>query len=238
MAINISRRKKSILSFLALFLVPFFILLGLATANWHAVVNPQTKARDAISRPTSEPYSGDLSIFEDPEREKNLQINRVMDILKINKNSNVADIGAGSGWFTIRAARRAFGGTIYAVEINQEYLDYISNRARQEKLSNIKIILGRDNDSSLPENKIDAVLILKTYHEIAEPIQLLKNLQKSLHSNALVGVIDRNGKGDDHGIDCQTVVKEAEQAGFTLVENYDFVKPDGMDYFLVFKKTL
>ncbi|MCA1628301.1 MAG: class I SAM-dependent methyltransferase, partial [Acidobacteria bacterium] len=63
-------------------------------------------AADKIARPTSEPYKGSLSIFEDPEREEKLQINRVMDVLRIKEGSRVADIGAGSGWFTVRAARR------------------------------------------------------------------------------------------------------------------------------------
>jgi hypothetical protein len=51
----------------------------------------------------------------------------------------------------------------------------------------------------------------------------------------LLGIIDRNGNGKDHGISARTVIKEAKQAGFTLVDEYDFVKPDGMDYFLVFR---
>src|SRR6266545_3216166 len=59
---------------------------------------------DAINRPTSKPYTGELSIFEDPKRDEKLQPNRIMDILGIKEGSNVADIGAGSGWFTVRAA--------------------------------------------------------------------------------------------------------------------------------------
>src|SRR5580700_6446833 len=70
-------------------------------------------------RKTSEPYSGDLSIFESPGRDERLQINRVMDILGIIPGKTVADIGAGSGWFTVRAAKRVGDtGTVYAVDIN------------------------------------------------------------------------------------------------------------------------
>src|SRR4051794_4960082 len=61
---------------------------------------PATEADD-LGRPTSRPYTGTLSIFEDPKREEKLQINRVMDVLKIKEGSSVADIGAGSGWFTV-----------------------------------------------------------------------------------------------------------------------------------------
>src|SRR5687767_11110362 len=88
-------------------------------------------ADDAIDRPTSEPYTGNLSIFEGERRAENLQIDRVMDLLGIKPGSAVADIGAGSGWFTVRAARRVGEtGTVYAVEINEKYLEHIARRAK------------------------------------------------------------------------------------------------------------
>ncbi|HYP01603.1 MAG TPA: class I SAM-dependent methyltransferase [Pyrinomonadaceae bacterium] len=198
----------------------------------------QTPARDAdkLDRPTSDPYTGSLSIFEDAKREEKLQINRVMDVLQIKEGSRVADIGAGSGWFTVRAARRVGArGAVYAVEINEEYLKHIAGRAEQEKLANIRTVLGREDDPLLPARSVDAVLILKTYHEIAEPIRLMRNLRRALAPGALVGIIDRNGAGDDHGLDDKKVISEMERAGFALVAQHDFVKPDAMDYFLVFR---
>jgi SAM-dependent methyltransferase len=192
-----------------------------------------------ITRPTSKPYTGDLSIFEDPRRAENLQINRVMDLLAIKQGSSVADIGAGSGWFTVRAATRVGEkGMVYAVEINPDYLSYIQERAVDQKLSNIRTILGKEDDPLLPRDSVDAVLILKTYHEIAQPILLLSRLREALKSGALLGIIDRNGNGKDHGISSRVVIKEAAEAGFSLVEQYDFVKPDGMDYFLVFRVAI
>lgn len=194
------------------------------------------KPADRITRPTSKPYTGDLSIFEDPKRAENLQINRVMDVLGIKQDSNVADIGAGSGWFTVRAATRIGAkGTVYAVEINPDYLSYIEERAADQKLSNIRTVLGKEDDPTLPRDSVDAVLILKTYHEIAQPVLLLARLREAMRSGALLGIIDRNGNGKDHGISSRVVIKEAGEAGFSLVEQYDFVKPDGMDYFLVFR---
>jgi SAM-dependent methyltransferase len=227
-------------AFLSLVLASFASVAWLQTKQPATASNANISATppiaDNINRPTSQPYTGDLSIFEDPKREENLQINRVMDILKINDGTNVADIGAGSGWFTTRAAKRAgTKGKVYAVEINQDFIKYINDRAAKENLPNIKTILGKEDDPKLPEKTIDAVLMLKTYHEIAEPVRLMKNLRKSLRPKALVGVIDRNGNGDDHGISSETVLKEMQSAGFVLLENHDFVKPDGMDYFLVFR---
>lgn len=200
-----------------------------------SAIQSQTDAR-RITRPTSKPYTGDLSIFEEPDRDQKLQIDRVMDLLKIKEGSSVADIGAGSGWFTVRAASRVTtSGIVYAVEINRDYLKHIQARAVKEKLSNIYTVLGREDDPVLPPDSVDAVLILKTYHEIAQPIRLLAHLRQALRRGALVGIIDRNGNGKDHGIDASVVIKEASEAGFALVEQYDFVKPDGMDYFLIFR---
>lgn len=194
------------------------------------------KTDDNINRPVSEPYTGDLSIFESEDRAKNLQIDRVMDILKIADGKNAADIGAGSGWFTVRAAKRVGDkGKVFAVEINQEYINYINERAKRENLPNIQTVLGTEDDPKLADSSVDAALILKTYHEIGQPVKVLLNLKKSLRKDALLGIIDRNGKGDDHGIDKQQVVEEAKRAGYVLVDDYDFVKPDGMDYFLVFR---
>jgi predicted methyltransferase len=201
-----------------------------------ATVESAQEQSDAINRPTSKPYTGELSIFEDLKREQNLQPNRIMDILGIKEGSTVADIGAGSGWFTVRAARRVGdSGVVYAEDINRDYLNYIEKRATRESLPKIRVILGEEDDPLLPANSIDAVLLLKTYHEVAQPIHLLKRTREAMRAGALLGIIDRNGKGDDHGIDSDVVIKEAGRAGFVLVDRYDFVKADNVDYFLVFR---
>ena len=188
----------------------------------------------AETRKTSTPYTGDLSIFDSPGRDERLQINRVMEILGVAPGKIVADIGAGSGWFTVRAAKRVTAtGTVYAVDINPEAIRYINQRAQKENLHNVKAILSRPDDPQLPLNRIDSVLLLKTYHEVEHPVTLLRNLRPSLRTGARVGIIDRNGNGENHGVAREVVVREASQAGYKLLEQYDFVKGDGMDYFLV-----
>jgi ubiquinone/menaquinone biosynthesis C-methylase UbiE len=158
-----------------------------------------------------------------------------MDMLGIEPGKNVADIGAGSGWFTVRAARRATNsGTVYAVDINAEAIRYVAQRAKKEQLRNIKTILSKPDDPELPGDSIDAVLLLKTYHEVAHPVVLLRNLRSSLRPGARVGIIDRNGNGADHGVSKDVVIREAVQAGYELLDAQDFVKADGMDYFLIF----
>lgn len=190
-------------------------------------------AQTPSHRPTSTPYTGDPSIFDKPGRADQLQIDRVMDILGIVPGKTVADIGAGSGFFTVLAARRVGDkGMVYAVDINPEAIQYIDARLKKEGLHNVKTVLGKEDDPLLPA-PVDAVLLLKTYHEVAQPIVLFRNLGHSLAKDAKVGVIDRNGSGTDHGVDRDVVIREMKEAGYKLVQQEDFVK-DGMNYFLVF----
>lgn len=208
------------------------LFLALSTV---AVWGQNTTPAEPAKRATSTPYTGDLSIFDSPGRDKKLHINRVMDILGVTRGKGVADIGAGSGWFTVRAAQRVGpSGTVYAVDINPEAIRYIDNRAHNESLANVKTILSKPDDPMLPKEAVDAVLLLKTYHEVADPIALLEHLRPALRHGARLGIIDRNGNGTDHGVSRKIVIEEAVRAGYRLVETYEFVKADGMDYFLVF----
>jgi predicted methyltransferase len=189
------------------------------------------------SHPTSTPYAGDLKIFEDPGRDKRLQIDRVMDLLQIKPGSTVADIGAGGGWFSVRAARRVTpSGRVIAEDINPKAITYIEQRAQREHLPNIVPLLGTPDDPKLAPNSLDAALMLKVYHEIAHPQPLLAVLRAALKPGARFGIIDKNGSGADHGLDEKILRAEVEHAGFVQVGRYDFTKADGQDYFLIFEK--
>jgi SAM-dependent methyltransferase len=235
MQLTISSFKKTRFLFVfALALAPLFTFhsfnhIGTLAAQTGTQTQPQP------ARKTSQPYKGDLSIFESKDRDEKLQVQRVMDILHIRPGANVADIGAGSGWFSVRAAKRAApGGTVYAEDINPDSIAYVNNRVHRENITNVKTVLGSEDDPKLPESSIDAVLVMKTYHEIARPMLLLQNLKKSLRDGARIGIIDKNGSGEDHGIARDVVIQEMSRAGYSLLEQYDFVKGDGQDYFLVF----
>jgi predicted methyltransferase len=196
----------------------------------------QTVAPLAPPRSSSRPYAGDLSIFDYPDRDKKLQIDRVMDLLGIQPGKNVADIGAGSGWFTERASKRVGPtGAVLAEDINPIAIETIGKRVISDKLTNVRTVLGRPDDPMLPPGSVNAVLLLKVYHEIAHPVGFMEKLRPALRQGAKIGIIDRNGNGANHGLDHGVVEKEMGEAGFRLSATYDFTKADGQDYFLIFE---
>lgn len=214
-----------------LFFLPFLLAALTTSGHSQAVQTPQSQAE----RPTSQPYSGDLSIFEYQGRDKKLQIDRVMDLLGIKAGKNVADIGAGSGWFTVRASKRVGPtGAVLAEDINPLAIESIGKRVKKEDLANVRTVLGRPDDPMLPPGSVDAVLLLKVYHEIARPVDFMKKLRPALREGGRIGIIDRNGNGANHGLDHDVVEKEMGEAGFRLSATYDFTKADGQDYFMIF----
>ena len=189
------------------------------------------------SRPTSTPYSGDLSIFEAPDRDKLLQTSKVLDTLRLHPGSAIADIGAGGGWFTVRAARRvAPDGHVYAEDINPGAVEAIRTRAAREHLADVTAILDTPDDPKLAPNSLDAAVMLRVYHEVAHPDRMLAVLVAALRPGARFGVIDHPGNGADHGINPEVVRAEATHAGLRYVGLYDFTKGDQNDYMEVFEK--
>ena len=211
------------------------MMVMLLTVGMGAAASGQTPGQQQ-PRPTSTPYSGDLSIFEYPDRDAKLQPQKVMDLLHLTPGKTFADIGAGSGWFTVRAARRVGEhGAVFAEDINQKAIEYIDARAKKENLGNIHTVLGTPDEAKLPPHAVDAVLLLKVYHEIARPVPFMQELRASLKPGARVGIIDRNGNGTDHGLNRDVVEHEMDEAGYRRVGLYDFTKADGQDYFLIFE---
>ena len=213
----------------------FLVTATLAAACLLPVV-AQTPA--PAEHPTSQPYTGDLSVFEEPNRDKLLQTDRVMDTLRLHAGSSIADIGAGGGWFSVRAARRVGpDGHVFAEDINPHAIDTIRDRAQREHLPQITPVLGTPDDPKLAPDSLDAALMLRVYHEVAHAPLLLAVVQRALRPGGRLGVIDHPGNGADHGINAEVVRQEVERSGFRYLGLYDFTKGDQNDYMIVFEKS-
>ena len=100
-----------------------------------------------------------------------------------------------------------------AEDINPLAIEYIGKRVQKEDLPNVRTVLGSPDDPRLPAGSVDAVLMLKVYHEIAHPVPTMKVLQRALRQGAKVGIIDRNGNGANHGLGHDVVVKSFRVLG-------------------------
>jgi ubiquinone/menaquinone biosynthesis C-methylase UbiE len=185
----------------------------------------------------------DLGLLEAPDRDIWQYPDQVMDKLGIAEASVVADIGAGAGWFTIRLARRVGpNGTVYAEDVQQEMLTAMSRRVNALGLTNVRQMLGRDDDPRLPPQSLDAALMVDAYHENDDPAQrvsLLRNLARALRPNGRFGLIDFKLEGSgpgpaaDERVSPETVISEAAAAGLQLVSHETFLP---YQYFLIFKR--
>ncbi len=164
-----------------------------------------------------------------------------MDALRIADGSVVADLGAGSGWFTIRLARRVGpNGKVYAEDIQREMFESIDRRRKREGLRWVEPILGTASDPGLPTGKLDAALIVDAYHEMEEPVVLLRNVAKSLKPVGRLGIVNftKAGFGPgppmDERVDPEVVIRDAEAAGLRVVARPDFLP---FQYMLVLERA-
>lgn len=182
----------------------------------------------------------DLGLLEAPDRDLWQRPDQIMDAMGIADASVVADIGAGSGWFTVRLARRVGPqGLVYAEDVQQAMLTAISRRVGREGLNNVRTVLGLKNDPRLPAASLDAVLVVDAYQEIEDRVSILTNLAKALKPQGKLGIIDFRldgtgpGPDSDERISPDVVVKDAKVAGLRLLRQETFLP---YQYFLIFGK--
>jgi len=158
------------------------------------------------------------------------QPERVIAALGVHPGDRVADLGAGSGYFTLRLAR-AVGpsGRVYAVDVDEAMNAYLRERVAQAGLSNVEVILGRFEDPLLPDGGIDLVLVVDTYHHLEHRPDYFRNLRRDLTPGGRVAVIDFDGsKGwfvrwTGHITPRELLLREMAEAGYKVVEEFDFI---------------
>ena len=182
--------------------------------------------------------------LERPERDEYQQPAKVIEALNIAHGMVVADVGAGSGYFTRRLAR-AVGdtGQVIAVDVEQKMLDY--NQQELEKLGiadRARFILAKPNDPSLTENSVDLAFLCNAYHHVGHHVEYFTTIKSALTPNGRVVIVDfyhdeRSGKlgfSKHHLVPREQVIKNMEQAGYSLSKEHTFLP---RQYFLEFIKT-
>lgn len=168
-------------------------------------------------------------VFSDEAtRDRHGEADRVLDRLGVTPGTRVADIGAGTGYYTVRVARRlGAGATVYAEDIKSEYLGELRARLEREKIGTVKLVLGRPGDPMLPRSSVDVAILSHVYHEIENPFELLYRLQPALAPGARVGIVDVDRPTQDHGTPPALLRCEAAAVGYRQVEFVSLAPAEG-----------
>ncbi len=167
------------------------------------------------------------AVFDDPERDSWQKPEEVLRFLTVREGAAVADLGAGTGYFTVRLAR-AVGpaGKVYAVDIEPSLVRYIGERARRERLEQVVPVLAEPHDPKLPDSSLDLVLVCDTWHHIGDRVRYLGRLARALRPGGRVAVVDfREGElpvGPPPGekLTRAEILSEFAEAGWTPAGEY------------------
>lgn len=162
---------------------------------------------------------------------------RIMEVLALNKGDQVADLGAGGGYFTFRFAD-AVGttGTVYAVDIDPNMTEYIEYESKRQGKGNINVILATRDNPRLPQGKLDLIFISNTYHHLSDRSVYLKNMKRYLRAGGKVAIVEMDQRNwfarvFQHATGSEQIINEMQMAGYTLRHDYDFLATQS---FLIF----
>src|SRR3989304_7476228 len=179
-----------------------------------------------------------IPLLEDAGRDTWQKPEEILNALDIKKGQVVADIGAGSGYLTVKLSERVeVDGTVYAVDVQQEMLDYINKRLSNKEGKNVKLVLGNMEDPKLPTGSLDTAILLSTYHEIAHPVDFIKKVKLALKPQGKLAILEFSDESPigpplQVRLPEDLIISELKQAGFTLSQRHIFLLP--YQYFLIF----
>jgi len=166
--------------------------------------------------------------------------NMVVSKLPINENSVVADIGAGTGYYTFKIYNRITKGKIYAEEIQTDAVNYLKNKAGQIGTMNVIVVKGNEKSPELPENSIDLALMVDVYHELSYPHEMLQSIRKSLKPKGKLLLLEYRAEDPKvdikplHKMSVKQANKELSANGFHIVEDGEFLP---IQHYLLYEKN-
>jgi len=177
--------------------------------------------------------------LERDEREREEAPSRAIDALNLAPDAVIADIGAGSGYYSFRISPKVPKGKVVAVDIQPEMLDFLRKRSAELSVTNVEPHLGAVDDLKLPVAALDAALMVDAYHEFSHPREMLASLHRSLKPGGRIFLLEFRGEDPKvpikplHKMTEAQARKELETAGFRFVSN---VRPLPWQHFMVFER--
>ena len=177
--------------------------------------------------------------LERPDREEEERPSLVMENLELDPDDVVADIGAGSGYFTFLMAPLVPEGKVLAVDIQPELLKFIEGKKKLEKAPNVETVLGTIEDVNLPDDSVDLVILVDAYHEFSHPREMAESIAEGLKPGGRLVFLEYRGEDPSvpikplHKMTVQQVQREMDVVGLEFVEVRDFLP---IQHFIVFRK--
>lgn len=179
--------------------------------------------------------------LERPDREEEERPSLVMENLELDPDDVVADIGAGSGYFTFLLAPLVPDGKVLAVDIQPEMLKFIEGKKKLEKAPNVETVLGTIEDVNLPDDSVDLVILVDAYHEFSHPREMAESIVEGLRPGGRLVFLEYRGEDPSvpikplHKMTVQQVQREMDVVGLEFVEVRDFLP---IQHFIVFRKPV
>jgi uncharacterized cupredoxin-like copper-binding protein/predicted O-methyltransferase YrrM len=175
-------------------------------------------------------------VFDDPRRDAWQKPHQVIQALALKPDAVIADIGSGTGYFSMRFAHMVPKGRVYGLDTEPDMVKYLAGRAKREGLRNVSAVLARPDEPKLPE-KADLVVLVDVFHHIEQRERYFAKLRASLKPGGRVAVIDfrmdsPEGPPKAARIAPEQVTAELSKAGYVLDKAHDFLPNQ---YFLVFR---
>lgn len=201
-----------------------YLLLGLASLVAHTLLVSAQQAppkHPLTGRQIAGIYTG-TDWLDRRERDEEEQPDRALELIGIKPGMIVADVGAGTGYMTVRLARRVGQGKVYANDLQAAMLKLLQNNVRREKLTNIEFVQGTATDTRLPAGAIDLALLVDVYHEFWYPQEMLQSIRRSLKPNGQLVLLEYRKEDPslqilpDHKMSVVEVRTEVEAEGFAF----------------------
>ncbi|HRQ89013.1 MAG TPA: class I SAM-dependent methyltransferase [Bacteroidia bacterium] len=180
-----------------------------------------------------------ISWLERRDREGEEKPSLVIENLGLRPTDVVADIGAGSGYFTFLIAPLVPQGKVVAVDVQQQMLDFLEGRKKLKQVENVETLLGTLEDTKLPEGQVDLAFMVDAYHEFSHPREMMESIVRGLAPGGRVVFLEYRGEDPKvpikplHKMTVQQLVREMEAVGLEFVEVRDFLP---IQHFVVFQK--
>lgn len=177
-------------------------------------------------------------VFDDPERDAWQKPHQVIQALALKPDARVADLGAGTGYFSARLANMLPKARIYAVDVEPDMVRFLGERAKRENLRNLIAVAGAPDDPRLPE-KVDVILLVDVYHHIEERERYFRKLSQWLRPGGRIAIVDftldsPQGPPRAARVAPGTVKTEMQAAGLALAAEHRFLP---YQYYLVFRSA-